>query len=342
MRGVRTGAHKKYKTYEKKRRIQGMSTNINHITQAYHKKISILFTCLCLFLLSPFHAIWAGDKNGFCLEDHLNWDGYAWTEINGNTPYFTDSDLITQAYEDYSDLDELGRCGRAMACLGPETLPAEKRGEIGSVKPSGWHTAKYPDRIADNYLYNRCHLIAYELSAENANEKNLVTGTRYMNVNGMLDFENQTAWFIKNTGYHVLYRSTPVFKDNELVCRGILLEAKSVEDRGKGLCFCVWCPNVQPLIRIDYATGDSWPDDTVIEGQTSVVPEGSEAASTEQSEKEKTVESYSYAINIKSNIFHRLTCPSVEKMSPANRLYSAEDRSRLIEYGFKPCGNCNP
>lgn len=185
------------------------------------------------------------------------YQGDSYVEINEDKPLFTKKEITKKAYEHYSDLDQLKRCGPAMACLGPETLPTEKRGNIGSVKPSGWHSVKYPKQIKDNYLYNRCHLIAYELSAENANKKNLVTGTRYMNIEGMLDFENTTRAYIDQTYNHVMYRVTPVFLNDELVCRGVLMEIQSVEDNGKGLSHCIYCYNVQPGIEINYQTGDS-------------------------------------------------------------------------------------
>lgn len=174
---------------------------------------------------------------------------------NNNTPYFEIPTYNETGYEHYSDLDELGRCGIATALLGPETLPNEERGPIGSVKPSGWQTVKYNDIIDGNYLYNRCHLIAFCLASENANEKNLITGTRYMNVDGMLPFELQILDYIQNTDNHVLYKVSPVFVNNELIARGVLIEAQSLEDNE--LCFCVYCPNVQPGITIDYKTGDS-------------------------------------------------------------------------------------
>ena len=179
-----------------------------------------------------------------------------YVEINNNKPYFTQADMTSNSYESYSDLDDLGRAGVATACLGPETIPTEKRGPIGMIKPAGWHTVKYPDQIKDLYLYNRCHLIAFELSGENDNEKNLTTGTRYMNISGMLPFENKTRKYIDDTGNHVIYRVTPVFLNNELICRGVLIEAQSVEDNN--LSFCVFCYNVQPNIFIDYKTGDSY------------------------------------------------------------------------------------
>lgn len=176
--------------------------------------------------------------------------------INNNEPAFTDSDMITTSFEEYADLDELGRCTVAYANVGKDLMPTEKRGSISSVKPTGWQSVKY-DNVDGKNLYNRCHLIGYQLTAENANKKNLITGTRYLNVTGMLPFENMVADYIKETNNHVLYRVTPIFKDDELVARGVLMEAKSVEDNGDGVTFCVYCYNVQPGIVIDYATGDS-------------------------------------------------------------------------------------
>ena len=183
--------------------------------------------------------------------------GDAYVEINNNIPTFTTDEITTDSYESYSDLDELGRCGVAEACIGTDLMPTEKRGQIGQIKPTGWHTVKYPEYISDNYLYNRCHLIGYQLTGENANEKNLITGTRYLNVTGMLPFENEVTDYIKETGNHVMYRVTPLFVDDELVARGVYMEAVSVEDNGAGISYNVYCFNVQPNITIDYATGDS-------------------------------------------------------------------------------------
>lgn len=177
-------------------------------------------------------------------------------EVNGGVPYFTEEEFTTDTYKSFSELDDLGRCGVAMACLDESLMPDEPRESIGMIRPSGWHTVKY-DGIDGNYLYNRCHLIAYELSGQNANELNLITGTRYMNVEGMLPYENQTAQFLRESGMHVLYRVTPVFEGDDLVARGVLMEAESVEDRGEGLCFCVYCYNVQPGVTIDYSDGSS-------------------------------------------------------------------------------------
>lgn len=190
------------------------------------------------------------------LDDIPVYGGEIYVEINGNVPYFSEEELTTDSFEEYSDLDALGRCGTAFACVGTDIMPEEERGEIGQIKPSGWHTVKY-DVVDGKYLYNRCHLIAYELTGENANEKNLITGTRYFNVQGMLPFENKTAKYVKDTDNHVLYRVTPLYEGDDLVARGVLMEAYSVEDEGEGICFCVYVYNIQPGVDIDYSSGES-------------------------------------------------------------------------------------
>ena len=185
-----------------------------------------------------------------------DYSGSPYIIVNENQPYFTDEDRTPTSFESYSALDGLGRCGTAYACVSTDTMPTEKRSSIGQIKPTGWHTVKY-DCVDGKYLYNRCHLIGYQLTAENANEKNLITGTRYLNVDGMLPFENMVADYIKETGHHVLYRVTPIFDGDDLVASGVLMEAESVEDNGEGICFNVFCYNVQPGVTIDYATGES-------------------------------------------------------------------------------------
>lgn len=195
------------------------------------------------------------------LADIPAYSGEPYVAINGNVPYFSDAEMTTTSFEDYSPLDSLGRCGVAYSCVGTETMPTEKRGSIGQIKPSGWRTVKY-DFVDGKYLFNRCHLIGYQLTAENANERNLITGTRALNIDGMLPFENMTADYIKETGNHVLYRVTPMFDGNDLVAKGVLIEAKSVEDNGDGILFCVFAYNVQPGVTIDYATGDNEADGT--------------------------------------------------------------------------------
>ena len=191
------------------------------------------------------------------IEDIPEYNDHAYVIINDNEPYFTEDDLTTEAFEEYAPLDMLGRCGSAYANICKEIMPTEERGAIGHVKPSGWQTVKYNGIVEGNYLYNRCHLIGFQLAGENANERNLITGTRYLNIDGMVDFENQVADYVKQTGNHVLYRVTPVFEGTELVARGVQMEALSVEDNGEGIKFNVYCYNVQPGIDIDYSDGTS-------------------------------------------------------------------------------------
>lgn len=193
----------------------------------------------------------------FNLDNIPEYSDVPFVEVNNNVPVFTESERQNLDYEYYSELDELGRCGEAFANIGKSLMPTEKRGSISSVKPTGWHTVRYDDLITDKYLYNRCHLIGYQLTGENANPKNLITGTRYLNIEGMLPFENMVTDYIKETGNHVLYRVTPIFVDNELVARGVHMEALSLEDNGEGISFNVYCYNVQPGITINYATGES-------------------------------------------------------------------------------------
>ncbi len=193
----------------------------------------------------------ASDRNYSEVEEYAD---KPYVEMNGNKPEF--EELTTECFEKYSKLDSLGRCGVAYACVGLEIMPTEERGAIGQVKPTGWHTIKY-DIVDGKYLYNRCHLIGYQLTGENANTKNLITGTRYLNVEGMLPFENMVAEYVEETGNHVMYRVTPHFEGTNLIASGVQIEAYSVEDDGKGVCFNVYVYNAQPGITIDYANGDS-------------------------------------------------------------------------------------
>ena len=192
--------------------------------------------------------------------DIPEYQGKPYAVLNNNEPEFSEEEITKTSFEHYSSLDSLGRCRKAFACIGIDTMPTEERGSIGMVKPSGWHTVKY-DFIDGKYLYNRCHLIGYQLTGENANEKNLITGTRYMNVDGMLSFENMVADYVTETENHVMYRVTPVYQDNSLVASGVQMEGYSVEDKGKGVSFNVYCYNVQPGVKIDYRTGYSSLDD---------------------------------------------------------------------------------
>lgn len=195
-------------------------------------------------------------NESYDIENLPDYNGNSYVIVNDNNPYFKEEEYTTDSFEKYSELDSLGRCGVAYANISKELMPTEKRGSIGSIKPSGWHTVKY-DHIDGKYLYNRCHLIGYQLTGENANEKNLITCTRSMNTKGMLQFENMVTKYIKDTGNHVLYRVTPVFEGNNLVATGVEMEAYSVEDSGKGIKFNVFVYNIEDGIIIDYKTGDS-------------------------------------------------------------------------------------
>lgn len=211
----------------------------------------------------------------FSLSDVEPYSGSAYVAVNGNIPYFTSSELTTTSFELYSALDSLSRCGTAYACIGQDLMPTEERGSIGSVKPSGWHTVRYNGVVDGNYLYNRCHLIGFQLSGENANERNLITGTRYLNIDGMLPFENMVADYVQETNNHVLYRVTPVFEGDNLLAAGVLMEGYSVEDDGDGICFCIFAYNVQPGVTINYATGDSTLDGAASTSEPSVAHEPS-------------------------------------------------------------------
>ena len=190
------------------------------------------------------------------VEEIPEFSGEPYVAVNGNVPFFMPEEITDESYEYYSELDELGRCGVTMACIGIDIMPTEERGEIGSVKPTGWQSVKY-DIVDGKYLYNRCHLIGFQLAGENANKRNLITGTRYLNIEGMLPFENLVADYVQETKNHVLYRVTPIFEEDNLVAHGVLMEGYSVEDEGEGVCFCVYAYNAQPGIHIDYKTGNS-------------------------------------------------------------------------------------
>lgn len=267
------------------------------------------------------------------LEDIPSYTGAAYVILNQNKPFFTEDDYTTASFEKYGALDSLGRCTVAYACIGKDLMPTEERGSIGSVKPSGWQSVKY-DIVDGKYLYNRCHLIGWQLTAENANKENLITGTRYLNIEGMLDFENMVADYIKETNNHVLYRVTPVFEENELVARGVLMEAYSVEDDGDGICFCVYAYNVQPGIVINYADGTSYLA-TDAPADTSAETKADTSADTKS-------ESKSYILNKNTKKFHLPTCSSAKDISEQNRGEYTGNRDELIADGYDPCGKCHP
>lgn len=254
----------------------------------------------------------------------------AYIIINNNTPYFTSEEKeCRNAFEKYSDLDELGRCGVAYANICPEIMPTEERGAIGQIKPSGWQLVKY-DIVDGKYLYNRCHLIGYQLAGENANEKNLITGTRFLNVSGMLQFENMVYDYVLETENHVLYRVTPLYNGNDLVATGILIEAYSVEDDGTGICFNVFIYNSQPGIEIDYATGNSW----LVEDENDFVDRNTTLPTEDAIDK--------YVLNTNTKKFHLPTCDSVSEMKEKNKREVEGTREDIIKDGYSPCGRCNP
>ena len=261
------------------------------------------------------------------------YSGEPYVAINNNTPSFNDEELTTTSFETYSTLDYLGRCGVAYACIGTDLMPTEDRGSISEVTPSGWINKEYDGQ----YLYNRCHLIGFQLSGENANESNLITGTRYMNVEGMLPFENMIADYVHETDNHVLYRVTPIYDGTNLVASGVQLEAESVEDDGEGVLFNVYVYNVQPGITIDYATGESWQ-----EQGTTTTPVQEEPVQEEPEEQTPVSSGTTYILNTNTKKFHYPSCSSVDQMSEKNRQEFTGTRDEVIAMGYDPCGRCHP
>ena len=284
-------------------------------------RLSALLLSIVL-LLSSCSFFPATSDSRITLSEIPEFQNEAYVEINGNIPDFDDSMLKAKSYETYGKLDALGRCTKCIACIGTDLMPTEKRGAIGEIKPTGWHSDKY-NNVDGNYLYNRCHLIGYQLTAENANERNLITGTRYLNVQGMLPFEDEVADYIKETGNHVLYEVTPVFVDTELVARGVHMQARSIEDFGYGVSFNVFCYNAQPGIEIDYLTGDNKALD--------------ESYNWDEQNEKKT-----YILNTSSKKFHLPACSAVENMNEKNKKTYKGTRKNLIDNGYSPCGYCNP
>lgn len=285
------------------------------------RPLAALLLALCCLL-----AAGCGDYQrvqsftGIYLDSIPPYSGEPYIEINGNEPSFLPGELTTSSYEVYSPLDELGRCGTASACVGVDLMPTEDRGSIGQVKPTGWQTVKY-DCVDGKYLYNRCHLIGYQLTGENANKQNLITGTRYLNVDGMLPFENMVADYVKETENHVLYRVSPLYSGDNLVASGVAMEAESVEDKGEGISFYVYVYNIQPGVEIDYATGESW-----LAG--SARPDAAPAVT--------------YILNTSSKKFHLPDCSGANSMKAENRQESTASREELIAQGYQPCGTCKP
>ena len=301
-------------------------------------------------------VVHTGTASAFNAADVPAYSGEPYTAVNNNEPYFTSDNLTTEAFENYSELDALGRCGVAYANVCLETMPTEKRGSISEVKPTGWHSVKY-DNVDGKSLYNRCHLIGYQLTAENANQQNLITGTRYLNVDGMLPFENMVADYVKETDNHVLYRVTPIFTGDNLVADGVLMEGYSVEDEGDGICFCVYAYNVQPGITIDYATGDSWlssekgNSNSSSGGNSAVSQSAADKSGTQQAavQTESVKETSApvstgteYILNTNTKILHYRFCSSVKQMKASNKKEYTGSRDDLIAQGYDPCKKCNP
>jgi len=293
----------------------------------------------------------------FSLSDVPEYSGSAYVEVNGDEPFFAESDLATESYLYLSPLDELGRCGYTMSCVSADNFPTYERGKIGQIKPSGWHTVKYPDVIEDLYLYNRCHLQMWAMWGDTVNvEENLITGTRYLNVEGMLPNEEVIVRYAENTSEHVIYRVTPIFVDNELICRGVLMEAESVES--DGLSICRFAYNVQPNIVIDYSNGESCvevssegaessseaflgdigvsSEETTSEGEYEA-ERGISGEVNESRSKETT-----YILNTNTRKFHYPSCSSVSDMKEKNKQEWVGSRDELINEGYEPCGRCNP
>ena len=288
------------------------------------KKEITLGSVIVMILLLVLYFVLPGQEQAQVpvdlLEQIPEYSGEPFAVLNGNIPLFTEEDNTTLSYESYDDLDALNRCTYTMACIGLDLMPTEPRGSIGQVKPTGWQTAKY-DFVDGRYLYNRCHLIGFQLTGENANERNLITGTRYMNVQGMLPFENMVADYIKETGNHVLYRVVPVFEEDNMLASGATMEAWSVEDNGEGICFCVYVYNVQPGVEINYETGDSW--------LAAPVSADGEAVQT-------------YVVNTSSGKFHEESCAQWQSIKKENCQSFETTRSQMIAWSFIPAGCCNP
>ena len=260
-----------------------------------------------------------GAKQTISIEEVPAYEGEPYVEVENNEPDFSDEDRNTASYEYYSELDEEGKCGVVEANIGQELMPDEERGSIGQVKPTGWHTVKY-DNVDGKYLYNRCHLIGYQLTGENANEKNLITGTRYMNTEGMLPFEDMVADYIRETGNHVLYRVTPVFEEDNLLASGVQMEAMSVEDEGEGVSFNVYVYNVQPGIEIDYATGES----RYVGKETNTDEKGN------------------YVLNTNTKKYHLPSCSGAKRTQKKNKEEFVGSKAEIEAKGYEPCGACNP
>ncbi len=304
------------------------------------KFLSVIILCVCIVFSAC--SIVGVNTASISLNDIPEYKHSPYIEINNNVPNFTDKEKQSKkSFEKYSRLDKLGRCGAAYANVSVDTMPDKKRGNISSIHPTGWVQTEYAF-IKDGHIYNRCHLIGYQLTGENANKRNLITGTRYMNVEGMLPFENKVAEYVISTKNHVLYRVTPIFDGKNLLSSGVEMEAWSVEDNGRGVCFNVYCYNVQPGVMITYSSGNNKADGTVKGSYTANSKSKGNKSKTYTYNKKAADKSGEYVLNTNSRKFHTLSCSAVQTMNSRNKKIYKGKRYELIENGYKPCSMCNP
>ena len=335
------------------------------ITISFLATLCAVFICVFFTVIPSYADI---DSNRVVLssltQDEIpEYTGDAIAVVHDNIPDFSPNEITTEPYVTMSNFDEIGRTGTGIACLGQETMPTEKRGKIGDIRPTGWHTVRYDDVIPDKFLYNRSHVIGYQLCGDNNTPENLFTGTRYLNAGSMLLFENQVADYLRsNPGKHVMYRVSPVYQGYNLVASGVQMEAYSVEDEGAGVCFNVFVYNVQPGVIIDYATGDSWSDpmydpDQSKDAETvwsqivsgTYTEQNNTSSDNAAAEEESTEivsspvpETSSYVLNTNTKKFHNPSCDSVNDMKPENMQFFDGTRDEVIGMGYVPCKRCNP
>lgn len=305
------------------------------------KLLAIVALLLCAVLtlssctmLEDFFGELFGGGDSFDLSSVPEFDGTPYVNINDGKPEFTDEEITAESYEFYSELDVLGRCGVTHACIGRDLMPTDDREEIGSVYPSGWkyngksNNNKYDTTLVEaGYIYNRCHLIGFQLAGENANEKNLITGTRYLNIEGMLPFENMIADYVKETGNHVMFKVTPIYNGNDLVPKGVHMMGYSVEDEGKGISFNVYAYNAQPGIEINYATGENWLSGEELQTTTTTTQDP---------------DTVTYVLNTNSKKFHKHGSSCGDDIKAENRDTYTGNRQNLLDQGYTPCGTCKP
>ena len=316
------------------------------MTRKFGMRITALLLSIIIIL-----SLLVGCKPVIGLDEIPGYSGAAYVEINGNQPFFTEDEITDEAFESYSELDALGRCGVAFACIGIEIMPTEERGDIASVTPSGWEYGGLSnnntyDFVENGYVYNRCHLIGFQLAGENDNERNLITGTRYLNIEGMLPFENMIADYVEDTENHVMYRVTPIYNGFDYVAQGVLMEGYSVEDNGWAICFCIFAYNVQPGVTIDYftgvnvANGEKLPEiDSSDDNRNEVADGGSDKG---EDDGDHIGEEVSYVLNTNSKKFHLPDSSCVSKINEENRKNYYGTKEELEADGYVACKLCKP